>query len=237
VSYRYKSQHELVSSADEMSERLILSAIERRFPGHSVLSEESAERTSAEASTGPLWIVDPIDGTANLAHGLDAVAIAIAYAEDGVVKAAVVHAPFRGETYAAARGAGARRNGRPIGVSDRKALREALIGTGFPHDRSDLGHLLRRLGNVLRSCQGVRRLGSPALDMCLVADGRLDGYYETVFPWDVAAAGLIAREAGAAFGHLTPVPPGTSPDLHGRDVVVATPGIFRALTELLANVD
>ncbi len=96
---------------------------------------------------------------------------------------------------------------------------------------------MRKLEAVLQKCHGVRRMGSPALDICLVADGRLDGYYETVFPWDVAAAALIAREAGAGTGHLGPVPGDTTPDLYGTDVVVTTPGIFAELMAHLTGVD
>lgn len=237
VSYRYKGGYELVSTADERSDALIRGAVGKRFPTHAILSEETAATPDVEYTCDRLWIVDPIDGTVNFVHGLDAVAVSIAYAEQGIVKAGVVHAPFRNETYCSLLGEGAWRNGSRIRVSNRRELREALMGTGFPHDRSELGHLLRKLEAVLQKCHGVRRMGAPALDICLVADGRLDGYYETVFPWDVAAAALIAREAGASFGHLGPVPGDTTPDLYGTDVVVTTPGIFAELMALLTGVD
>ena len=236
VSYRYKSGHELVSTVDESADALIRGAIGRLFPTDAILSEETADSRDVEFTCDRLWIVDPIDGTVNFVHGLDAVAVSIAYAEQGIVRAGVVHAPFLNDTYCALLGDGAWRNGSRIRVSNRRELKEALIGTGFPHDRRELGQLLRKLEAVLTECRGVRRMGSPALDICMVAEGRLDGYYETVFPWDVAAASLIAREAGAAFGHLEPVPGDTTPDLCGADVVVAAPTIVAELIALLKAV-
>jgi myo-inositol-1(or 4)-monophosphatase len=231
---RYKHGIELVSSTDEASDRLIRAEIRRRYPEHAILSEEAEDARRPELLDGPLWVVDPIDGTVNFVHGQDCVAVAVAYAERGVVEVGVVFAPFRGETFSAIRGRGAWRNGMPIHASGATRLRDALIGTGFPHDRSDLSALLPRLACVLRGCQDVRRLGSPALDICFVADGRLDGFYEgDLAPWDVGAAGLIAREAGATWGHLGEVPRDTPPDLHGRDVVVSAPAIFDSLAALL----
>lgn len=237
-THRYKHGVELVSSADEASDRFIRAEIERRYPGHAILSEEGEEAPSPDLTDGPLWVIDPIDGTVNFVHGQDCVAVAIAYAERGVVQIGVVCAPFRGETFSAIRGRGAWRNDVPIYVSDTTRLRDALIGTGFPHDRSDLSTLLPRLARVLRQCQDVRRLGSPALDICFVADGRLDGFYEgALAPWDVGAAGLIAREAGALWGHVDAVPAGTPPDLYGRDMLVTAPAIFDSLAALLRRED
>jgi myo-inositol-1(or 4)-monophosphatase len=234
ASYRYKHGIELVSSADEIVERFICGEIARHFPGESILSEEGGGGSQADLRDERLWIVDPIDGTVNFMHGQDAVAIAIAYAERGVVRFGVVHAPFRNETFTATAGRGASRNGEPIRASNTERLRDALIGTGFPHDRGNVAAILPRLGRVLRACQDVRRLGSPALDICFVADGRLDGFYEgALAPWDVAAAALIASEAGAVYGHVGPRTGRAPSDLDGRDVVVAAPGIFNALVDLL----
>jgi myo-inositol-1(or 4)-monophosphatase len=234
IQHRYKHEIELVSSADEAAHRFIEDEINRHYPQDAVVSEEGDTTSSETALDHSTWIVDPIDGTVNFLHGHDCVAIAIAYAENGVVKAGAVHAPFREETFTAVKGEGARCNERPIKVSETTRLRDALIGTGFPHDRSDLRILISRLVSVLRNCQDVRRLGSPALDICFVADGRLDGFYEgSLRPWDVAAAALIAREAGATWGHLNPVPESFSSDLYGQDVIVASPAIYDALASVL----
>jgi myo-inositol-1(or 4)-monophosphatase len=234
LQHRYKEGIELVTSADEASHRFIHSEIESRYPQDVVVSEEAGIARNETLLKGSLWIVDPIDGTVNFFHGQDCVAIAIAYAENGIVKAGAVHAPFRGETFAAIKGEGASCNDRPIKVSETTRLRDALIGTGFPHARNDLTLLIRRLVSVLHSCQDVRRLGSPALDICFVADGRLDGFYEgSLGPWDVGAAALIAREAGANWGHLNGVPDSAPSDLYGKDVIVATPAIFDSLASVL----
>lgn len=238
VEHRYKDGIELVSSADEAAHQFIQTEIERQYPRDAVLSEEGNHAGRETIMDPAVWIVDPIDGTVNFLHGQDCVAIAIAYAENGTVKAGVVHAPFRGETFAAIKGEGAWLNNRAIGVSETTRLRDALIGTGFPHDREDLTLLIRRLVSVLRSCQDLRRLGSPALDICFVADGRLDGFYEgSLRPWDVGAAALIAREAGAHWGHLNGVPDSEPSDLYGKDVVVATPAIFDSLAGVLKEAD
>src|SRR5215216_2916333 len=133
IQHRYKEGIELVSSADEASHRFIQAEIESRYPHDVVLSEEGDSAGIETVLDRSVWIVDPIDGTVNFLHGQDCVAIAIAYAENGVVKVGAVHAPFRGETFAAIKGEGAWCNERRIKVSETKRLRDALIGTGFPH--------------------------------------------------------------------------------------------------------
>jgi myo-inositol-1(or 4)-monophosphatase len=233
----YKEGVELLTSADLKSDQLIGERISAAFPGHRILSEESSPAMpQEERNRGPLWIVDPIDGTVNFAYGLAPVAVSIAYAEDGVVQAGVVHGPFLGETYCGRRGGGATLNGAPLRASECARLDRALIGTGFPYDRSQRPALVRRLERVLDHCRDFRRIGSAALDLCWVAAGRLDGFYETLKPWDFAAACLIAREAGARTGHLGEVPAGMPADLYGEDVVAAGPGIFGALLDLLRAV-
>ncbi len=233
-SARRKDDVESVTSVDEASDRFLRAEIQHCFPSDEILSEEAEGSAALDAPA--LWIIDPIDGTVNFLHGLDCVAVAIAYAERGEVLVGVVHAPFRGETYSAIRGAGAWHNGKPIRPSRATALRDAVIGTGFPHHRPELGTILRRLELVLGACQDVRRLGSPALDLCFVADGRLDGFYEgELRAWDIAAAGLIAREAGVTWGHLSPPDADVPEDLYGLDVLCASPVLFHALKELLSG--
>ena len=230
----YKEGIELLTSADLQADQLIRTEITGAFPHHRLLSEESSPTMpQAERNQGPLWIVDPIDGTVNFAYGHQQVAVSIAYAVDGVVQAGVVHAPFQQETYRGVRGGGATLNGRVLKASDCAQLERALIGTGFPYERQDRPALIGRLRQVLLHCRDFRRIGSAALDLCWVAAGRLDGFYETLKPWDFAAACLIAREAGAQTGHLGAVPAQVPPDLYGEEVVAAAPGIYTALVELL----
>jgi myo-inositol-1(or 4)-monophosphatase len=236
IEQRYKDGIELVSTTDEAADRFIREEIRRHYPNDAILSEEGDSAGNPNILTGSVWIVDPIDGTVNFVHGQDCVAVAIAYSEAGLVRLGAVHAPFRGETFSAICEHGAFRNGQAIRVSSTTRLRDALIGTGFPHDRRNVEWLMPKLSRVLINCQDVRRLGSPALDICFVADGRLDGFYEGhLHPWDIAAAALIAREAGATWGHLGAVPGETPSDLYGRDVVATTPAIFDSLTDILRD--
>ncbi len=234
----YKLGQELVTSVDIKVDQLIRQAIEQRYPDHEILSEESSPHfQDLEKLRRPLWIIDPIDGTVNFAHNHHQVAVSIAFAINGEVQVGVVHCPFLGETFHATRGQFSRLNGQPIAVSGLEDFRQALIATGFPYDKTELPTLIRRLGKVVGECQDIRRIGSAAVDICWVAMGRLDGYYESVKPWDFAAAQLIAREAGARFGHLGPVPAGMPEELHGKDILVTTPALYDMLQILLKAAD
>lgn len=234
LTLSYKEGVELLTSADLQADQLIRSELSAAFPRHRILSEESSPAMpQEERNQGPLWIVDPIDGTVNFAYGHASVAVSIAYAVDGVVQAGVVHSPFLQETYRGLKGRGATLNNVPLRASECTQLERALIGTGFPYERQDRPRLVRRLNQVLRHCRDFRRIGSASLDICWVGAGRLDGFYETLKPWDFAAACLIAREAGALTGHLGAVPAHVPPDLFGEDVVAAGPGIYGELVALL----
>lgn len=237
LTLSYKEGVELLTSADLKSDELIRSELRAAYPSHRILSEESSPALpQEERNQGPLWIVDPIDGTVNFAYGFASVAISIAFAVDGVVQAGVVHSPFLQESYRGLKGGGATLNGVPLRTGDCTQLERALIGTGFPYERQDRPRLVRRLSQVLMHCRDFRRIGSAALDICWVAAGRLDGFYETLKPWDFAAACLIAREAGALTGHLGKVPAHVPPDLYGEEVVAAGPGIYDELVALLRAV-
>ncbi|WP_228141592.1 inositol monophosphatase family protein [Marinobacter sp. X15-166B] len=230
----YKHQTELVTHADLMADEFITNAIRARYPQHRILSEESMpDLTQAEELDTPLWVVDPIDGTVNYAYGHPQVAVSIAYAEKGQVQAGVVHAPFAGETFQAVRGQGATLNGTPISHSGASVPREALFATGFPYTKDQLEPLVNRLNAMIHQCRDLRRIGSAALDICWVACGRLDIYYETVSPWDFAAARLIATEAGAEAGHFSEPPAGYPVDLWGQDILVTTPQLFSAIQQIL----
>ncbi|WP_417329012.1 inositol monophosphatase family protein [Halomonas cupida] len=237
LEHHYKDGQELVTTTDVAVDTLIREYLEQHFPGEERLSEELAPDRDAVEQGGALWVVDPIDGTVNFAHGLRHVAVSIAYVKDGVTQLGVVHAPFLNETFTALRGAGAWRNGNPIKASTGKPLEHSLVATGFPYRRDSRPPLMRRLQAVLAHCRDVRRNGSAALDLCDVACGRLDAYYETVSPWDFAAGLLIAREAGASTGHLYPCPEGLPKDLYGENLLVSHADIFDELGDLLRDAD
>lgn len=230
---RDKRVSDVVSAADLASDRIISATIRAAFPDHRILSEEDAQAGACDYS-GALWVVDPIDGTANCVRGHPYFGISVAFALDGVVMAGCVHAPALTETFVATKGGGATLNGAPIRTSSPNGLARAVVSTGFPHDKSDLEKPLRRVRTLLQCCQDVRRSASPVLDISYVAMGRLDAHTETLFPWDVAAAGLIAIEAGARRGNLEVAPATIPSDLFGHQVVFSAPSIFRELMAQLA---
>ena len=197
----YKDDINLVTEVDHQSEAFLLGEIQRLFPGHRIVSEEIGLVPGREADQ---WYVDPLDGTVNYAHGIPFFTVSIAYARDGVVTLGVVYDPMRDELFAAERGQGARCNGRSLRVSTVTELPRSLLVTGFPYDAwSTPNDNLEFYGRFARMTQGVRRLGSAALDLCYVAAGRFEGYWElSLNPWDVAAGGLIAAEAGAVVTNL-----------------------------------
>ncbi len=232
-----KKGHELVTDVDVAVDTLISDRLEASLPGEPRLSEELAPDREVTHTAEALWVIDPIDGTVNFAHGLHHVAVSIAWVSEGKTRLGVVHAPFLGETYTALYGQGAWCNDKPIHASRTTRLERCLVGTGFPYRRDSRPPLMRRLMAVLEHCQDVRRNGSAALDLCDVACGRLDAYYESVSPWDFAAGMLIAREAGARAGHLYPCPSGIPEDLYGENLLVSAPEIHAELGELLRAAD
>ncbi|MEX2333302.1 MAG: inositol monophosphatase family protein, partial [Pseudohongiella sp.] len=191
---------ELVTEADIKADTLICDAIRARYPGHQILAEESApDLAQLSQLEGPLWVIDPIDGTVNYAHGHQHSAVSIAWLVDGVLQTGVVYNPYSDEMFSAAKGQGATLNDQPIQVAQKTELRRALFATGFPYIKNDMELLIRRVGLMLTHCADLRRMGSAALDICWVAAGRLDVYYENLSVWDFAAAQLIAIEAGARY--------------------------------------
>ena len=197
----YKGAIDLVTEIDHQSEELVLSEIQRLFPGHQIVSEEIG---LVPGRIGDQWFVDPLDGTVNYAHGIPFFCVSIAYAHAGVVTLGAVYDPMRDELFAAERGRGARLNGRSLHVSQVTELIRSLLVTGFPYDAwSSSRDNLENYGRFAKRTQGVRRLGSAALDLCYLAAGRLEGYWElSIKPWDVAAGGLIAAEAGATVTNI-----------------------------------
>lgn len=235
--WHYKKDSELVTDADIAVDQLIADYLEERFPGEARLTEELDPNPENLGRAGPLWVIDPIDGTVNFAQGLPHVAVSIAWALDGEVQLGVVHAPFLAETFTAVRGGGAHRNGQRIRASLTSRLSRSLVATGFPYRLEGREPLLRRLTTVMHECKDMRRCGSAALDLCNVACGRLDAYYESVSPWDFAAGVLIARESGARTGHLYPCPTGVPSDLYGEHIIVTAPDIYSELEAVLIRAD
>lgn len=234
----FKDGVELVTQVDVKAEELICKGIRAAFPEHRILAEESApDMRDLSSYQGPLWIIDPIDGTVNYAHGHYQSAVSIAFADQGRVQCGVVCNPFLNETFHAVLGEGAFLNDKPIKVGTQTQLRRSLIATGFPYVKGDMTPLVRRVALVLQECADLRRLGSAALDICWVAMGRIDGYYENLSVWDFAAAQLIAREAGARYGHFKPVPEGVSAEFHNKNILIANPTLYPLLHDLLNRAD
>ncbi|MDX1452301.1 MAG: inositol monophosphatase family protein [Oleiphilaceae bacterium] len=234
VQKSYKGQQELVTNADKAADQMIIARIKARFPDHRILSEETyTDRSQAADLEQPIWIIDPIDGTVNYAHGQNMVAVSIAFAMKGEVQAGVVYNPFLNECYRAVLGQGSSLNDQPLRPSGLTDASKALVATGFPYEKSTVPMLLKRVEKILMHCQDIRRLGSAAMDICWVASGRLDAYFESLSPWDFAAARLIALEAGARCGHFNPVPEGFPPCLYGNDILISTPAIYDTLDALL----
>jgi len=234
VNTSYKAQHELVTSADIAADKLIIARIKERFPEHRILSEETyTDRSQVSNLVDPIWIIDPIDGTVNYAHGHFMVAVSIAFAVAGEVQVGVVYNPFLDELFCAHTQGGATLNAAPIQVSTETQLNKALIATGFPYNKSTVPEIVARVEVALMHCQDIRRLGSAALDICWVACGRLEGYFESLSPWDFAAARLIAQEAGAKCGHFNPVPDGIPACIYGEDILIANKTIYAELDKIL----
>jgi myo-inositol-1(or 4)-monophosphatase len=226
-SVREKSPGDWVSEADLASEQSIR-ALLTRDSGLPVFGEEAG---GEEFETG--WLVDPLDGTSNFVHGFDAVGVSIGLIEDGVPVVGVVHAPLLARTYCAARGVGAFRDERPLRVSTR-APEQAIVATGFPFRHKDiLGRYERMLGAALRDFEDLRRAGAASLDLCWTAEGVFDGYFElSLGPWDVAAGGVIVREAG---GVVTDWDGDDRAWLRSGNVCSAPPAVHEALLEMAAR--
>jgi myo-inositol-1(or 4)-monophosphatase len=226
---KYKGEVDLVTETDERAEETIREVLLGAYPSYGVLGEEGGETAGEEDAR---WIVDPLDGTTNFAHGLPTFAVSIALEKAGTVVLGVVYDPIREETFVAERGQGARLNDGGIGVSETDELVRALVVTGFPYDRDEVPEAVELFGRFSVRAQGMRRLGSAALDLCFVAAGRLDAYYERgIHAWDVAAAGLILEEAG---GKITDYQ-GRPFELEGEEMVASNGPLHPALIELTSE--
>ena len=224
-----KGRNEFVTQIDRLAEGAIIEVIRDHYPEHAILAEESGASGDSEYQ----WIIDPLDGTTNYIHGFPVFAVSIAVAQRGELQHGVVYDPLRQEIFSASRGQGAQLDGRKIRVSKRTGLHQALIGTGFPY-RKNLEHIdryLQMLKAVTLETAGVRRPGSAALDLCYVAAGRVDAFWEIgLSKWDIAAGALMIREAGGRISDFR----GTDHYLESGNVVAGSPKVYAALSKLLA---
>lgn len=228
----YKSAIDLVTEVDRHAEENIVEILQRRFPDHSILAEEE---TMISGSSGEYrWIIDPLDGTTNFAHGYPQVSVSIALEKTKRIVLGVVFDPLRRELFKAAEGRGASLNDSPIRTSKTAELDKALLATGFPYDRRERADFyLNFFKAFLVRCQGIRRAGSAALDLCYLACGRLDGFWEIkLHAWDTAAASLIVREAG---GKLTDFD-GSAFTIWGEETLASNGLIHAQMLALLATV-
>jgi myo-inositol-1(or 4)-monophosphatase len=224
-----KAALEIVTEADTESEKQIIAAIHARFPEHAVLSEECGLKSGASEYT---WIIDPLDGTVNYAHQVPIFCISIALSVNDNIVLGIVLNPVNGELFSAISGQGAQLNRKPIRVSSAASVIDSLLVTGFSYNVAEIiDQVMVRYTSCLKVAQGIRRLGSAALDLCFVACGRFDGYWEQDFkPWDSAAGALIATEAGGTVTNFS-----NQPFTIDHNEILATNGhIHKEMLELMA---
>ena len=237
-----KGTNDFVTNVDQASEELIIAEIHKHFPDHAILAEESAS-TLTDTDAEYIWIIDPIDGTLNFTHAIPYYSVSIAVLKiqsskhsknydylSGELIAGVVHAPALGETFYAAKGKGAYFNGQKIQVSKAKTLKKSITATGFPSTNKEMN--LPYYSKMLEKTQGIRRFGSAALDLCYIACGRLDIFWEfSLSPWDIAAGSLIVEEAGGSVSDTN----GNMLDLFGKDILATNGKVHKATIASFKN--
>ncbi len=224
-----KGAIDLVTDVDVAVEKMFREMVAERFPDHQVLAEEFGG--AAAVPRGPCWVFDPIDGTTNFAHGLPIFCSSLALEIDGVAEVAAVYDPNRRELFTAERGGGAFLNGRPLHVSDASALVDAMLVTGFPYDvHSRIDEIVGLFAQFVGRARAVRRLGSAAIDLCYVAAGRMDGFWESdLKPWDVAGGALIVAEAGGRITNMD----GSAFASRGKQVLASNGLLHDAMLEII----
>ena len=225
----YKGVIDLVTEVDHQSEAFLLGEVQRDFPSHHIFSEESGV---IQGNEDHIWYIDPLDGTVNYAHHLPIFSVSIAYASHGTLSLGAVYDPLRDEMFSAERGKGAHLNGKPLLASAAAELQKSLLVTGFPYDTWNTPQdNFDNFARLAKLTQGVRRLGSAALDLSYVSAGRLDGFWElSLKPWDVAADGLICEEAGA---RVTNIHGGDDYMSAPQSILATAPGIHARMLEEL----
>ncbi|MEK8045932.1 inositol monophosphatase family protein [Ideonella margarita] len=225
-----KSPNDFVTEVDHAAEQAIIETILTAYPGHGIMAEESGREHGAKHSDF-VWIIDPLDGTTNFIHGFPVYCVSIALAFRGKVEQAVVYDPTRNDLFMASRGRGAYLNDKRLRVSRRTRLQDSLVGTGFPFRKGDnFQRYMKMFEAVMPHVAGLRRPGAAALDLCYVAAGYYDGFFETgLNPWDIAAGSLIITEAGGLVGNFT----GESDFMNQREIVAGSPKIYGQLVKLL----
>ncbi len=229
IKVEQKGPNDFVSEADRKAENAVIRTILKHYPDHAILAEESGQQGDSDY----VWVIDPLDGTTNFLHGFPVFCVSVALMHKNRIEHAAVYDPLRQELFTASRGGGAHLDGRRIRVSKQHSLERALIGTGFPYRDSNipLTPYLNMLQTVLMHTSGVRRAGAAALDLCYVAAGRLEGFWETgLQKWDMAAGALIIREAGGIISGMD----GSEDFLDTGHVLTGSPKIYSALAKLLA---
>jgi myo-inositol-1(or 4)-monophosphatase len=231
LKVRYKGRINPVTDLDVKAEKFITDAITRTYPDHEILAEEG---TDSESESKYRWVIDPIDGTVNFTHAFPVYAVSIGLLYDGRPELGAVYDPDRNELFWAARGRGACLNKQKISVTSESKLERALVATGFAYDigtarRNNLGLFSR----MAKKSQGVRRLGSAALDLCWLASGRLDGFWELkLHPWDTAAAVVVVQEAGGKITRLD----GKPYSIFDKEILATNGKLHRAMSRVLTSV-
>lgn len=229
IKVEVKGRNDYVSEVDRAAERAVIATIHKHYPEHAILAEESGAQGESEYE----WVIDPLDGTTNYLHGFPIFAVSVAVLHKGAMEHAAVHDPMRQETFTASRGGGAQLNGHKIRVSGTSSLERALIGTGFPfrHAERTFEPYFAMLRKAIANTSGVRRPGAAAIDLCYVAAGRLDAFWELgLSKWDMAGGALVIREAGGIVTALD----GGDGFLETGHILAGTPKIHAALSRLFA---
>ena len=223
-----KGKNDFVTEVDKNAEEIIISTIQKSYPDHAFLAEESGQRGESDY----LWVIDPLDGTTNFLHSFPHFAVSIALKQKGILNQAVVYDPLKQELFTATKGKGAQLNNRKIRVSSKKELDGALLGTGFPYsDEKAMLKFIESYKALFPKVAGIRRAGVASLDLAYVASGRLDGFWEfNLKPWDIAAGVLLIQEAGGISAELS----GGLDYLERGNIISANPKLLKAMLKIVS---